>query len=67
MEGCSTTLEFGGTCERRGRSDESGIRWFFLFLYHKDMTFAMFCGQSQTWAGDEGGALVRGDEVHHPG
>lgn len=59
MEGCSTMLELGRTCRRRGRSDESGRRYFILFLYHKDTTFAIFRRENPGWWW--GGMLASGD------
>lgn len=53
LEHASTTLEIEGVCRRRAGGDESRTRWFILFLYHKDMTFAEFDERDQTWAGEK--------------
>lgn len=44
----------GGVLRRRGRGNESGTRRFILFWYCKDMAFAVFDEQNQTWTSDEG-------------
>lgn len=52
--GLQHSVGVGGAQRRRGRGGESGTRCFILFWYRKDMAFAMFDEQNQTWAGDEG-------------